>query len=442
MTIINFDNFNLQLSNISLSGGPISIAGGDVCHLFGLSGSGVTEFLLLASGLLNMRGITSPAAKNHLVRTTQFIPNDQLAFVELQEKPLYSYSNGERSRLIGFIFENPELFTIGRTVIEDFQYSFAAIEKKLPYPGLLRKYGLYDIRDRETQVLSGGEQHRLNCASVLELGHIFIIADFSYSNLDQDFLQEVLGLLHEKANQGSALLIHGLPPPLKPSRTNRTFVISNGNLTESNPDPSLFPNPDAALQQLSQLFQKRSESSTAVLKVHNLVGRRGVTRPISFEIHEREVVRIWGPNGCGKTTLAKILVNTIREDAGSYQLANGVFPALCFQNPERLFIESSIWKELPDCNELSSIGIPEAQWSAHPRSLSRSKQKLLGTLLAFKRSSQFAILDEPTSGLDFPSKLKFVEILNRHPNHTVLIITHDPALDSIGRRIRWEDITS
>lgn len=440
--IVRFDKFSLTLNKKSLSSEPLALAAGDKAYLLGLSDSGVTEFLFLVSGLLNLRGSTSPASKNQLVRTTQIVPVDQLGFVKLLDKPLYSYSNSERSKLIGFIFENPELFAIGRNVTEDFQYSFAAVGKPLPDPRHLKKYGLFDIRDRETEVLSGGEQHRLNCASVLELGHKFIIADFSYSNLDLDFLQQVVALLHESAQNGSALLIHGLPMHSDVNGHIRTFVMSNGRLAEASPDPNLFPTVEASIERLSLQFCNRSAGSRTILDVDRLVGRIGITRPVTFKIFEGEVAQIWGQNGCGKTTLAKTIVRSLKPDAGSFQLAEGVFPVMCFQNPERLFIESSIWKELPDAGELQFIGIDDPEWYAHPRSLSRAKQKLLGTLLALKRSRGLTILDEPTSGLDFPSKLKFIDILNRYDSHTTLIITHDPALRHIGRTIRWEEIAS
>jgi energy-coupling factor transport system ATP-binding protein len=439
--ILQCDAFTLELGTLHLSGDGFSLSGGQIAHIHGLSGSGVNDLLLLIAGLQNIRGQTSPAQGKKVIRTPKYVSIEKLMFLRLLSKPLYEYPDQERARLVGVIFENPELFIVGRNVLEDFQYAFAALGYPPPDNRLLKEYGLYEKTLRRTEHLSGGEQHRLNCASALTLGHKLIIADFSYSNLDADFLKTLYSYLIKSAKGETALIVHGLPRNPSFNAASMSLVVEDGKLSLKDPDPNIFPTSDEERRRLTHAFQSRSIGSGAVLKVDGLC-RSGVTQPVFFDIKENEIVQIWGQNGCGKTTLGKSIVGIFKKFDGTFSLDSGVEPVLCLQNPERQFIEMSVIREMPDKELLQFIDISEKDWNTHPRSLCRAKQKLLGTLLTLRRSKGLTILDEPTSGLDFPSKLTFIKLLNKFSDRAVLIFTHDEAIADIGRKLAWEGITS
>jgi ABC-type phosphonate transport system ATPase subunit len=54
-------------------------------------------------------------------------------------------------------------------------------------------------------------------------------------------------------------------------------------------------------------------------------------------------------------------------------------------------------------------------------------------------SKKLVILDEPTCGMDFPSKIRFVDLINAFPELAMLIITHDQAIEGLGKRIEMQE---
>ena len=51
-------------------------------------------------------------------------------------------------------------------------------------------------------------------------------------------------------------------------------------------------------------------------------GKKLVLDNVNFEIEEGSIVGLLGPNGCGKTTLIKILTGLIKDHTGTVKIAN------------------------------------------------------------------------------------------------------------------------
>ena len=95
----------------------------------------------------------------------------------------------------------------------------------------------------------------------------------------------------------------------------------------------------------------------------------------------------------------------------------------------------SLDSELPDERLRELCGFIPDDLHLDPRGFSYGTQKLIGIANAFRLSRGLVILDEPTSGLDASQKKRLIQLINEHPEHAVLIISHDPSVYELGRNI-------
>lgn len=162
----------------------------------------------------------------------------------------------------------------------------------------------------------------------------------------------------------------------------------------------------------------------AVLTVKNVkkkIGRRWIIKGVSFTIQPGEVFGFLGPNGSGKTTTIRMLVNLIRPTEGSIY-ADGISmrdnPTKALQsigciveNPE-LYSYMSGWENLEHfARMLRGVGPKRIQEVVDivgmdnrihdkVRTYSLGMRQRLGIAQALLGSPKLLILDEPTNGLD------------------------------------------
>lgn len=430
--------------SISIQGKPYSCDGfninkGEIIHLFAPSEFAAQNFLLLIAGLHKERELTNPGSNNNLERQKVEISDTALSFIKLDALELYSIEKINRARKIGYIFENPDIAIFGRTIKEDFFQSLA-LTNKSPDSTMLIKYGLYEKLDRQTNVLSGGEKHRLICANALERKPSLIIADFSSSNLDKIFLYEFLNWVSSYCKDlGGSVLLHGLTH--EELNTFNGKIIKyfgcpiTGKIERKDPAKNSFPLlPHRKNILKNKLNQRKTGDIIHVFKDVHVPEFN--TKPISFDLYRNEILIIEGSNGCGKTTLGKIITKKIRKYNGLIQPVIKR-AGISLQFPERSFNYWNIWDELPNEQLLNLCGIKNEKWQDHPRNLSRSQQKLLSIASALLYSTGITILDEPTTGLDFEHKVKLIDILNHFENLTIIVFNHDPMLTNISRTIKF-----
>jgi zinc transport system ATP-binding protein len=188
---------------------------------------------------------------------------------------------------------------------------------------------------------------------------------------------------------------------------------------------------------------------------------------ISFEIFTGEYIAIIGPNGGGKTTLIRLLLNLEKASAGEIRIFGKKLKD--FKEwykigyvPQRATLVDETFpatvEDIVNMGRVARRGI-FAVMSAEDKAKVRDamikmdilnlKDRMVGTLSGGQRqrvmiaralasSPKILILDEPNTGVDIVSQQRFYGLLaklNKEENITILFITHDIGViaDDIGR---------
>ena len=205
-------------------------------------------------------------------------------------------------------------------------------------------------------------------------------------------------------------------------------------------------------------------------KVCYAYDRQIALRYVDLHIEEGESVVLLGPNGCGKSTLIRILNGILFPSEGTYQykgyeiseksLKDTKFSkwfhqqiGYVFQNADPQLFCSSVEEEIAfgpeqmglseeevkrrteDCMRL--FGIEELRDRA-PYHLSGGEKRKVSLACIISMNPEVLILDEPLAGLDEETQETLTLFLKKYneAGKTLLIITHNRELaDTLGTRV-------
>lgn len=175
---------------------------------------------------------------------------------------------------------------------------------------------------------------------------------------------------------------------------------------------------------------------------------RAILSDVNFSVCTHEIVGLVGANGCGKTTLGKLIAGLYHSTGGEIslfgkaqkpkQLQKQVL--FIMQEAEFQFFTNSVLHELQYGHKitdefekktetlLKSMDMWECR-DRHPFSLSGGQMQRLTLMMAYLSDKPIIILDEPTAGQDADSLKRCAELIREMGKEkTVLIITHDLEL--------------
>lgn len=190
--------------------------------------------------------------------------------------------------------------------------------------------------------------------------------------------------------------------------------------------------------------------------------RAEVLKGIDIEIQKGEICVLLGPSGSGKSTLLNIIGGIDNADEG-YISINGEKIAdmnekqLTLYRRKHLGYVFQMYNLIPNLNIkenvevgaylsdnpldvdelLNTLGLYEHRHKL-PNQLSGGQQQRTAIGRAIVKNPDILLCDEPTGALDYKTSkeiLKLIEDVNHKYGNTVLMVTHNGAIESMADRV-------
>ena len=206
-----------------------------------------------------------------------------------------------------------------------------------------------------------------------------------------------------------------------------------------------------------------------MLEVKNLVFHpldngveKSIIEDISFKVEDGEMLVITGPNGGGKSTLAKLLMGIETADSGTilmdgvditgYSIAQRANAGIgfAFQQPPRFkgmtvkrLLSLAAGYEMPEnkcCDYLSGVGLCAREYLDREvdNTLSGGEMKRLEIATVLAKPHKLCIFDEPEAGIDlwsFSMLVKQFEQLHQNKKESLILISHQERIIEMADRI-------
>jgi ATP-binding cassette subfamily F protein uup len=168
-------------------------------------------------------------------------------------------------------------------------------------------------------------------------------------------------------------------------------------------------------------------------------GAAPIVADFSARIMRGDRIGIMGPNGCGKTTLIKLLMGELQPTSGTIERGTSLLPAYFDQQREQLDAAASIMDNVTGgggdtvtlggrarhvSSYLRDFLFPPERLHAPVSMLSGGERNRLLLARLFARPSNLLVMDEPTNDLDAET-LDLLEAMVADYSGTLLLVSHD-----------------
>lgn len=429
-----------------------NIPAGRCVVLCGGSGCGKSTLLRCINGLI-----------------PQFYEGELTGFCRLDRQDTAGMSIGEIGELAASVFQDPrsQFFTVNSSN----EVAFGLENHGLPQEKIrdrvdkaFRTFHLEHLKNRNVYELSSGERQLISILSAWAMDTDIFLLDEPTANLDFAATQQLKNILLELKKQGKTLLLSEHRLYYLADIADEYWIMANGEIKHkytAEKAKTLSPGQlhtlclrTLDLEQITVSERPpQPENMPQALSVSDLryeYGRknRAILSDVNFSVCEHEIVGLVGANGCGKTTLGKLIAGLYRSTGGVIslfgkaqkpkQLQKQVL--FIMQEAEFQFFTNSVLHELQYGHKITAEFEKKTEtllksmdmWECrdrHPFSLSGGQMQRLTLMMAYLSDKPIVILDEPTAGQDAESLKRCAKLIREMGKEkTVLIITHDLEL--------------
>ncbi len=204
----------------------------------------------------------------------------------------------------------------------------------------------------------------------------------------------------------------------------------------------------APYTQQNQMYGGNSVPATPLLQLNDLckrypgMGSYMSVFHMNLVIPRGRIIGLLGPNGCGKSTLIKMINGLLTPTCGNV-LINGLNPCAATKKvisylPERTYLDNSMkvsqmvgyfadfYEDFSTEKAFQMLGALGISTEARLKTLSKGTKEKVQLILVMSRHADLYILDEPIAGVD-PAARDYILrtiITNYNPGSTILLSTH------------------
>ena len=421
----SYDGKTQILGNVNLT-----LSYGEVNLIAGHSGEGKSTLLYIISGIIP--NITDGKLAGEVLINGENIQGKRL---------------GEICRKVGVVLQNADEQIIQKTVEDEIAFgcenlAFSPEKIGRQIDTVCRLMNL--DKSLQSRKLSGGQKQRLITASTLAMGQKIVILDEPLANLDTAGAEMLMSTLKSLAKAGYCIVVieHRLDVVLP--FVDKVFHVGGKRVREIKDKESYLKEQSVEISDSCAVFcggQPVFSLSDVAFSVKDRVILNGV----AFDILKGSRTVLFGENGCGKTTLLRLISRLEKPTRGVIlQNISGKFGqkskqskkwykkvGVVYQNPDYQLFMPTVEKEIKFgaksdeyADEIAEKFGVKHLYVRHPQSLSEGQKRRVSIAAVVATAPEVLILDEPTNDLDIVT-LGILEEYLRAFKGCVIVVSHD-----------------
>lgn len=468
----------------------LTVEKGEFIAIVGGNGSGKSTLCKLLNGLI-----------------PHYYVGDYSGSVTVNGKVTTEYKVAELSQQIGYVYQDFDNQIVSPRVLDDASFSplnYGDPNYIQKGKDALELVGLHGHDDEFIWQLSGGQKHLLALAGALALDPDILIIDEPIAQLDPSHAESLYQIL-EKLNKerGKTIIVIEHHTEFIANYCQKVVLMEAGQVIWKKDTKEALQLVDELMErqiyppQVTQaaflLDQERTEKlpitieeaewqfkdqytvmpkeqkieqvplrQEVLVQLENVSfsyqtitrARKQVLKQIDMSVHRGDIIALVGNNGAGKSSLMRLMTGLVKPDAGDVivqgkntrkyspeKLANEV--TYIYQNPEEMFIEDSVRKDvefflkarnIPNYEQkvdevLTQFELQDLQ-TRDGRLMSGGQQRRASLAIGVAMNPSIILLDEPTANLDIATRKHITKLIATLKDKVgaIIIATHDMQL--------------